>query len=153
MTVAAGRLAGRGRPGSSALVNGTPCELGGPAGRSLLALLRADLGLTGVKPGCGEGECGACTVLVDGAPVLACQTTLAEVAGRAVTTIEGLASGGRLHPVQQALAEQQASQCGYCTPGMALRAAALLAADDARARPRSGLRWNRTCAGAAVIRG
>ncbi|HYB15966.1 MAG TPA: molybdopterin cofactor-binding domain-containing protein [Streptosporangiaceae bacterium] len=130
MTVVAGRLAGRGRSGSSAVVNGKPCELGGPPGRSLLALLRSDLGLTGVKPGCGEGQCGACTVLVDGAPVLACQTTLAEVAGRAVTTIEGLASGGRLHPVQQALAEEQASQCGYCTPGMALRAAALLAADD-----------------------
>jgi nicotinate dehydrogenase subunit A len=130
MTLAAGWLAGRGRSGSSAVVDGKPCELGGQPGRSLLALLRTDLGLTGVKPGCGEGECGACTVLVDGVPVLACQTTLAEVAGRSVTTIEGLTSGGRLHPVQQALADERASQCGYCTPGMALRAAALLAADD-----------------------
>jgi aerobic-type carbon monoxide dehydrogenase small subunit (CoxS/CutS family) len=130
MTVSAGRPAGQGRSRSSAVVNGTWCELGGSAARSLLAVLRTDLGLTGVKPGCGGGQCGACTVLVDGAPVLACQATLADVAGRSVTTIEGLASGGRLHPVQQALAEERASQCGYCTPAMALRAAALLAADD-----------------------
>ena len=114
---------------TSALVNGKTCELTGPPARSLLAFLRADLGLTGAKPGCGEGECGACTVLVDGTPVLACQTTVAEVAGRSVTTIEGLAGNGHLHPVQQALIQERASQCGYCTPGMALRAAALLAAD------------------------
>ena len=114
---------------ASAVVNGKSCELSGPPGRSLLAFLRADLGLTGAKPGCGEGECGACTVLVEGAAVLACRTALGEVAGRSVTTIEGLAPGGRLHPIQQALAEERASQCGYCTPGMALRAAALLAAD------------------------
>jgi nicotinate dehydrogenase subunit B len=101
-------------------------------GETLLALLRSGPdgpGLTGTKPGCGEGECGACTVLVDGSPVLACQTAAAEVAGRSVTTIEGLAAGSRLHPVQQALAEEHAFQCGYCTPAMALRAAALLAAD------------------------
>jgi len=136
MKVDAGHLSGRGRSLSSAVVNGTARELNGSPSRSLLALLRADLGLTGVKPGCGEGECGACTVLVDGAPVLACQTRLADVAGRSVTTIEGLAVHGRLHPVQLALADEQASQCGYCTPGMALRAAALLAAgpepDDAQ---------------------
>jgi len=138
MKVDAGHLSGRGRSLSSAVVNGTARELNGSPSRSLLALLRADLGLTGVKPGCGEGECGACTVLVDGAPVLACQTRLADVAGRSVTTIEGLAVHGRLHPVQLALADEQASQCGYCTPGMALRAAALLAAgpepDDAQIR-------------------
>ena len=98
-------------------------------GETLLALLRSRPGLTGTKPGCGEGECGACTVLLDGSPVLACQTAAAEVAGRSVTTIEGLAAGSRLHPVQQALAEEHAFQCGYCTPAMALRAAALLAAD------------------------
>jgi CO/xanthine dehydrogenase Mo-binding subunit/aerobic-type carbon monoxide dehydrogenase small subunit (CoxS/CutS family) len=114
---------------TSAVVNGKFRELSGPPGRSLLAFLRADLGLTGTKPGCGEGECGACTVLVDGAAMLACRTTLGEAAGRSVTTIEGLAAGGRLHPIQQALVEERASQCGYCTPGMALRAAALLAAD------------------------
>ena len=114
---------------SSFTVNGTRCHYDGPAGRSLLGFLRADLGLTGAKPGCGEGECGACTVLVDGVAVLACQTHLDEIAGRSITTIEGLAVGGRLHPVQQALVEEGASQCGYCTPGMALRAAALLSAD------------------------
>lgn len=129
MRVSAGRLPDRGVPMASAMVNGKTCELSGPPSRSVLALLRDDLGLTGTKPGCGEGACGACTVLLEGLPVLACQTTLAEVAGRSVTTIEGLASGGRLHPVQRALAEERASQCGYCTPGMALRAAALLAAD------------------------
>jgi len=113
----------------SAVVNGKTCELSGPPSRSVLALLRDDLGLTGTKPGCGEGECGACTVLHDGVSVLACQAILAEVAGRSVTTIEGLARGRGLHPVQRALAAERASQCGYCTPGMALRAAALLTAD------------------------
>jgi len=114
---------------SSAIVNGKTCQLGGPPTRSLLGFLRADLGLTGAKPGCGEGECGACTVLIDGAPVLACQTTVGEIAGMSVTTIEGLAVNGRLHRVQRALAEERGSQCGYCTPGIALRAAALLAAE------------------------
>jgi nicotinate dehydrogenase subunit B len=114
---------------SSALVNGKTCQLSGPADRGLLAFLRSDLGLTGVKPGCGEGECGACTVLIDGTPALACQTTVGDVAGRSVTTIEGLAANGRLHPVQQALVAERASQCGYCTPGIVLRAAALLAAE------------------------
>jgi nicotinate dehydrogenase subunit B len=122
---------GTGTPESAAsiVVNGERHELGPAPSGTLLALLRSDLGLTGAKPGCGEGECGACTVLVDGTPALACQTAAAEVAGRSVTTIEGLAARPRLHPVQQALAEQHAFQCGYCTPAMALRAAALLAAD------------------------
>jgi len=118
-----------GAPARTALVNGKTCQLTGDPDRRLLAFLRSDLGLTGAKPGCGEGECGACTVLVDGAPVLACRTPLSAVAGRAVTTIEGLADGGRIHPVQRALVEERASQCGYCTPGMALRAAALLGAE------------------------
>jgi aerobic carbon-monoxide dehydrogenase small subunit len=115
---------------TSTVVNAKTCEIGDPAG-SLLAFLRSDLGLTGVKPGCGEGACGACTVLVNGRPVLACQTRAGEVAGRSVLTIEGLAglTGEPLHPVQQALVAERASQCGYCTPGMALRAAALLAAE------------------------
>ena len=113
---------------SSVVVNSKTCEIGEP-GQSLLAFLRSGLGLTGAKPGCGEGTCGACTVLVDGAPVLACQARVGDVAGRSVTTIEGLADRGPLHPVQRALAAERASQCGYCTPGMALRAAALLAGD------------------------
>ena len=113
---------------SSTVVNSKTCEISEPD-RSLLAFLRRDLGLTGAKLGCGEGACGACTVLVDGMPVLACQRRAGDVAGRSVTTIEGLAdaAGEPLHPVQQALAAERASQCGYCTPGMALRAAALLA--------------------------
>ena len=107
-------------------VNGSVHEFGHLAG-PLLSYLRGELALTGVKPGCGEGECGACTVLVDGQPELSCQVELADVVGRSVTTIEGLAIGNSLHPMQQALIEAAASQCGYCTPGMALRGAALLA--------------------------
>ncbi len=115
---------------TSTIVNAKTCEIGDPD-VSLLAFLRSDLGLTGVKPGCGEGACGACTVLVDGEPVLACQTRAGEVASRSVITIEGLAgrTGEPLHPVQRALEAERASQCGYCTPGMTLRAAALLAAE------------------------
>jgi len=113
---------------SSVIVNSKTCEIGEP-GQPLLVFLRSGLGLTGAKPGCGEGACGACTVLVDGAPVLACQVRVGDVAGRSVTTIEGLADPGPLHPVQRALAAERAFQCGYCTPGIALRAAALLAAD------------------------
>ncbi len=112
----------------SVTVNAKTCEIAEP-GQPLLAFLRTGLGLTGAKPGCGEGTCGACTVLVDGAPVLACQVRVGELAGRSVTTIEGLADSGPLHPVQRALAAERAAQCGYCTPGIALRAAALLAAD------------------------
>ena len=112
----------------STVVNGKTCEIGRPEA-SLLAFLRSELGLTGVKGGCGEGSCGACTVLVDGQPVLACQHRADEVAGRTVTTIEGLAdaAGEPLHPVQRALIAERASQCGYCMPGIALRATALLA--------------------------
>ena len=106
-------------------VNGRSYPLDGATGM-LVGWLRGALGLIGTKPGCGEGVCGACTVLVDGEPVLSCQTPVGEVAGRAVTTVEGLATGGRLHPAQQALVEERASQCGYCTPAMALRITALL---------------------------
>jgi aerobic-type carbon monoxide dehydrogenase small subunit (CoxS/CutS family) len=97
--------------------------------RMLLWVLRTDLGHTGTKYGCGEGYCGACTVLVDGKPTLACQYPLAKVEGRSVLTIEGLAQGGRLHPIQQAFVDHGAMQCGYCTPGMILRAYALLRED------------------------
>ncbi|MGA8297546.1 MAG: 2Fe-2S iron-sulfur cluster-binding protein, partial [Acidimicrobiales bacterium] len=107
------------------IVNGRSYPLDAATGM-LIGWLRGALGLIGTKPGCGEGECGACTVLVDGEPVLSCQTTVGEVAGRAVTTVEGLAAGGRLHPAQQAIVEERAFQCGYCTPAMALRIAALV---------------------------
>lgn len=112
--------------GSGITVNGSSHETGGVTG-SLLFFLRDRLGLTSVKPGCGEGACGACTVLLDGEPVLACQVPVTDAAGRSVRTAEGLAAG-RPHLVRQAFAAERASQCGYCTPGMTLRAVALLAA-------------------------
>ena len=96
------------------------------AGRNLLSFLRFDLGLTGTKYGCGEGLCGACTVLVDGQPVRACMTTVGAVAGGAITTIEGLAVDSVLHPVQQAFIDETAMQCGYCTPGFIMTAVGLL---------------------------
>jgi aerobic-type carbon monoxide dehydrogenase small subunit (CoxS/CutS family) len=95
--------------------------------RHLLYVLREELGLTGTKYGCGEGECGACKVLVDGVAVRSCQTPLGEVVGRSITTIEGLAHGEKLHPVQQAFVEAGAFQCGFCTPGMIVATASLLA--------------------------
>lgn len=94
--------------------------------RPLLDVLREDLHLTGTKYGCGEGECGACTVLVDGDAVRSCITTIGEVAGQEITTIEHLAVGGELHPVQQAFLDKQAMQCGYCVPGQILAAVAFL---------------------------
>jgi aerobic-type carbon monoxide dehydrogenase small subunit (CoxS/CutS family) len=94
--------------------------------RMLLWVLRTDLEHTGTKYGCGEGYCGACTVLVDGRPERSCSLPLAKVEGRSVLTIEGLAKGGRLHPLQQAFADHGALQCGYCTPGMILQAYGLL---------------------------
>ena len=94
--------------------------------RMLLWVLRTDLGHTGAKYGCGEGFCGACTVLVDGKPALSCQFPLAKAEGKEVLTIEGLAKGRRLHPLQQAFIDHGALQCGYCTPGMLLQAYALL---------------------------
>lgn len=94
--------------------------------RPLLDVLREDLGLTGAKYGCGEGECGACTVLVGGAAVRSCITSVAESKGQKIVTIEGLAEGDRLHPVQQAFIDKQAMQCGYCVPGQILSATALL---------------------------
>jgi aerobic-type carbon monoxide dehydrogenase small subunit (CoxS/CutS family) len=94
--------------------------------RMLLWVLRTDLDHTGAKYGCGEGYCGVCTVLVDGRPERACGFPLAKAEGRSVLTIEGLARGGRLHPLQQAFADHGALQCGYCTPGMILQAYGLL---------------------------
>jgi nicotinate dehydrogenase subunit A len=109
-------------------LNGKPTELELDGRRTLLWVLREELGLTGAKYGCGAGLCGACTVLVEGQAVHSCQTPLAAVAGKRVTTIEGLAPEGALHPLQEAFLEEGAFQCGYCTPGMILGAQALLAA-------------------------
>ena len=92
----------------------------------LLWILRDELGLTGTKYGCGEGHCGACTVLIDGAPVRSCITRVSKVEGKEITTIEGLAQNGRLHPLQEAFIQADAMQCGYCTPGMILSGVGLL---------------------------
>jgi aerobic-type carbon monoxide dehydrogenase small subunit (CoxS/CutS family) len=114
------------RPTSVLRVNGVDHPISLQRERSLLHVLREELGLTGTKYGCGEGECGACKVLVDGVAVRSCTTPVGELVGRSVTTIEGLALGDRLHPVQQAFLDAGAFQCGYCIPGMILAAASLL---------------------------
>ena len=113
-------------------------------GRNLLSYLRFDLGLTGAKYGCGEGVCGACTVLVDGKTVRSCQTTVGSVAGGTIITIEGLAPEGQLHPVQEAFIAETAFQCGYCTPGFIMTAAALLQreAHPTHAQVREALAWH-----------
>jgi nicotinate dehydrogenase subunit A len=107
-------------------VNGAKRAVDTDPDRSLLSVLRDDLNLTGAKYGCGEGKCGACTVLLDGKPVRSCRTTVDSAASRKSRTIEGLASGDKLHPVQDAFLAADAMQCGYCTPGMILSAVALL---------------------------
>lgn len=107
-------------------VNGRSVSLADSGERTLLWALRTDLDLTGPKYGCGEGHCGACTVLVDGEAQRSCSVALSSVAGKTVTTIEGLAQEGKLHPVQQAFIDHGAFQCGYCTSGMILTAVALL---------------------------
>jgi aerobic-type carbon monoxide dehydrogenase small subunit (CoxS/CutS family) len=107
-------------------INGSPVDIDAEEDRSLLDLLREDIGLTGAKYGCGEGRCGACTVLVDGAPVRSCVTTLRTVVSSEITTIEGLERDGELHPLQQAFLDCGAMQCGYCTCGMIMSGVALL---------------------------
>jgi len=107
-------------------VNGETRDVIVPAHKTLLEVLREDLGLTGTKHGCELGECGTCTVLVDGEPVLSCLALPVELQGRQIKTVEGMADGGHLHPLQQAFAELGAAQCGYCTPGILLTAEALL---------------------------
>lgn len=108
------------------VLNGEPVQVHAAPNVTLLDLLRRDLGLTGTKQGCGEGDCGACTVLVDGEPVSSCLVLALEIQGRQVVTIEGIAHAGELHPVQRAFVEHGAIQCGFCTPGMILVAKALL---------------------------
>ena len=116
-------------------VNGEERELLAPVHHTLLEVLREELGLTGTKHGCELGECGTCTVLVDGRPILSCLALPIECAGRAITTVEGMARGGVLHPLQQAFAELGAAQCGYCTPGFLLVAEALVRETPAPTRP------------------
>ncbi len=107
-------------------VNDRDHQVEGEPGDSLLSAFRYDLGLTGSKFGCGEGACGACTVLIDGQAVRSCVTRISAVAGKSITTIEAIAQGDRLHPVQAAFLETEAFQCGYCTPGMVMATIGLL---------------------------
>lgn len=108
-------------------VNGVEHEITADPDTSLLSVLRADLGLMGSRYGCGLGMCGACFVLLKGKPVSSCDTPMWSAAGSEVTTVEGLGTDGALHPVQQAFLDEQAAQCGYCTSGILVSAAALLA--------------------------
>lgn len=110
-------------------VNGSKIRIDADADRSLLSVLREDLDLTGSKYGCGEGQCGACTVLIDGQATRSCITRLGAAAGKKVITIEGIEKNGRLHPLQEAFLEADALQCGYCTPGMIMSSVALLSKD------------------------
>lgn len=126
------------------VLNGEAVSVELPPDRRVVDLMREDLGMTGVKEGCGAGECGACTILVDGESRLSCLMLAAQLQGCHVTTVEGLARNGRLHPVQEAFVEYGAVQCGFCTPGMVLSAVHLL---DRNPRPsrheiREGLAGN-----------
>jgi aerobic-type carbon monoxide dehydrogenase small subunit (CoxS/CutS family) len=121
------------RPVSFTL-NAKPVRLDTEDERTLLWVLRGDLGLTGTKYGCGAGLCGSCTVVVDGKAVRSCRTPLSRVEGRQVTTIEGLAANGTLHPLQQAFIDKGGFQCGYCTPGMIMSAYGLLLRDPRPSR-------------------
>jgi aerobic-type carbon monoxide dehydrogenase small subunit (CoxS/CutS family) len=118
----------------SLIVNGETRDLLVPVHKTLLEVLREDLRLTGTKHGCELGECGTCTVLVEGEPMLSCLALPADLEGRAVKTVEGMAEGAKLHPLQQAFAELGAAQCGYCTPGILLTAEALLLGRPAPSR-------------------
>jgi aerobic-type carbon monoxide dehydrogenase small subunit (CoxS/CutS family) len=111
------------------LVNGKEHRVDAPAQEPLLWVLRNRLQLTGTKYGCGEGQCGACTVLLDERPVRSCRTAVSSASKAKITTIEGLERDGNLHPVQQAFADEEAFQCGYCTPGMIMSSVALLQAN------------------------
>jgi aerobic-type carbon monoxide dehydrogenase small subunit (CoxS/CutS family) len=113
-------------------VNGRQIEVESTAGTPLLSVLHDELGLRGTKFGCGTEQCGACMVLIDGKPAHSCARDVATVAGKSVTTVEGLAQGSELHPLQQAFLQEQAGQCSYCLPGILISAAALL---EAKAKP------------------
>jgi nicotinate dehydrogenase subunit A len=136
-------------------LNNKPVQVEVEGDRALLWVLRTDLSLTGTKYGCGEGHCGACTVLVDGVAVRSCLTTARQVRNKEVVTIEGLAPEGKLHPVQKAFVEHDALQCGYCTPGMILTGVAFLRENPQptreelmpvrRAHPHSGRPPGRGC--------
>lgn len=115
-------------PTLTLLVNGTERKAEAEHDEPLLSVLRTGLGLTGTKYGCGEGQCGACTVLIDGRAVRSCRMPAEAAAGKKIVTIESLAQNGKLHPIQQAFLEEEAFQCGYCTPGMIMAAHALLMA-------------------------
>jgi carbon-monoxide dehydrogenase small subunit len=118
------------------VVNGQPVETLVDPAKTLLEVLREDLQLTGTKHGCELGECGACAVLVDGEPILSCLALALECGERLVTTVEGLADHGRLHPLQEAFADLGAAQCGYCTPGILMTAKALLDREPSPSRDR-----------------
>jgi aerobic-type carbon monoxide dehydrogenase small subunit (CoxS/CutS family) len=122
-------------------VNGTRRSVTAEPGSMLLSVLREQLDLTGTKYGCGEGQCGACTVLVDGRPVRSCITRVEAAAGKSITTIEGLERDGRLHPLQEAFLGAGAMQCGYCTAGMIMEGVALLRtnADPSETKIKQGL--------------
>jgi aerobic carbon-monoxide dehydrogenase small subunit len=126
------------------LLNGNKMLFDGPPDRRVVDLLREDLGLTGTKEACGSGECGACTILVDGEPRLSCLMLAAQLEGRTITTIEGLAKGEALHLMQEAFVDRGAVQCGFCTPGMVLSAVSLLKENPApgRSEIREGLSGN-----------
>lgn len=128
----------------SLAVNGELRTVAFPVHHTLLEVLREELALTGTKHGCELGECGTCTVLVDGQPVLSCLALAAEMEGKAIATVEGLQQGAELHPLQAAFADLGAAQCGYCTPGILMTASALLAdnASPSREEIRSALSGN-----------
>ena len=135
------------------LVNGKPQRVPGPAERTLLSVLRDDLELTGCKYGCGEGQCGACTVLVDGKAVRSCITKAGDCRDKPITTIESLEQDGRLHPLQEAFLAEGALQCGYCTCGMILSALAFLQKTPQPRRRRSTTACRGTSAAADATGG
>ena len=108
------------------LINEQPFSVDAEPDENLLSVLRDELNLTGTKYGCGEGQCGACTVLIDGRALRSCVTPISSASGKSITTVEGLAKENRLHPVQQAFLDEAAMQCAYCTPGMIMSAVSLL---------------------------
>jgi carbon-monoxide dehydrogenase small subunit len=112
--------------GIQVVVNGTPYDLMVPPWKTLLEVIREDLKLTGAKEGCGQGECGACTVMMGGKTVNSCLVLAVEADGQEITTVEGLSDGSKLHPIQEAFVEQAGMQCGFCTPGMIMSAKELL---------------------------